>query len=74
MNALAKLESEVLSLPEDQRVALVHRVLEASDCSTREDIDAVWKNEIQTRIHLLKEGKSKRHPASDVFQELRSRF
>lgn len=74
MTALAKLESEVLNLPEDQRVALVHRVLGASDISGRGDIDALWESEIQTRIDRLKQGQSNRYSASDVFQELSHRF
>ncbi len=74
MSTLAKLEHEVLQLPEDQRIALVHRVLEVSDTSPDENVEALWQDEIVRRIELLDTGMTTRIPASEVFRELDQRL
>ena len=70
MATLAQLEHDVLQLPEDQRVALVHRVLEGSDSSGGSEVEALWNDEIVRRLDLLDKGQTKRIPISEVFREL----
>ena len=70
MATLAELEREVLQLPEEQRVALIHRVLELSEATGDSDVEAQWNDEIVRRIDLLDKGLTKRIPASEVFREL----
>ena len=70
MATLAELEREVMQLPEDQRVALIHRILEISDPTEGADVDVLWNDEIVRRIGLLDKGLTQRIPASDVFREL----
>ncbi len=70
MATLTELELEVLQLPEDQRVALVHRVLELSDQSDDTDVQSLWNDEIVRRIDLLDKGLTQRSSASEVFREL----
>lgn len=63
-----------MQLPDDQRVALIHRVLETSDPTEGEDVAALWNDEIVRRIELLDKGLTRRTPASDVFRELDQRW
>tara|TARA_B110000285_G_scaffold78883_1_gene90833 strand:- start:908 stop:1135 length:228 start_codon:yes stop_codon:yes gene_type:complete len=70
MATIAELEREVMQLPDDQRVALIHRVLETSEASDDGDVASLWNDEIVRRIHLLDKGLTQRISASDVFREL----
>lgn len=70
MATLADIEREVMQLPDDQRVALIHRVLKTSEPTEGEDVAALWNDEIVKRIKLLDKGLTERIPASDVFREL----
>lgn len=70
MATLDQLEHDVLQLPEDQRVALVHRVLEGSGSSGGSEAEALWNDEIVRRLDLLDKGQTKRIPISEVFREL----
>ncbi|MBK1791985.1 addiction module protein [Persicirhabdus sediminis] len=74
MPTIAELEREVMKLPDDQRVALIHRILETSDSTEGEDVAVLWSDEIVRRIELLDKGLTQRIPASDVFRELDQRW
>ena len=74
MATIAELEREVMQLPDDQRVALIHRVLETCDTAEGEDVAPLWNDEIVRRIELLDKGLTQRIPASDVFRELDQRL
>ncbi len=70
MATVAELEREVMQLPDDQRVALIHRVLETAEPTEGVDVSALWNDEIVRRIDLLDKGLTERIPASDVFRDL----
>jgi hypothetical protein len=70
MTTITELEREVMLLPDDQRVALIHRVLETSEPSEGEDVAVLWREEILRRIDRLDKGLTQRIPVSDVFREL----
>ena len=70
MATIAELEREVMQLPDDQRVALIHLVLETSEASDDGDVASLWNDEIVRRIDLLDKGLTQRISASDVFREL----
>lgn len=74
MVTLAELERDVLQLPEDQRIALIHRVLEESEPSGGAEVDALWNDEIARRIGLLDKGLTEKIPASEVFRELEQKL
>ena len=74
MSTIAELEREVMQLPEDQRVALVHRLLEVSEPSNEAGIQGAWNDEIARRIDRLDKGLGERIPASEVFRELDQRL
>lgn len=66
---LQSIESEVLRLPEDQRITLAHRILMSTEPFPNASIDSDWEMEIERRIVALDQGKTNRHSASDVFEE-----
>jgi len=70
MSTITELERKVLQLPENQRVALLHRVLKESEPSGEQDVQTFWDDEIVRRIDLLDNGLTQRTSASEVFREL----
>ena len=74
MHTIAELERKVMLLPEDQRVALVHRVLEVSESSKESEVQGLWNDEITRRIDRLDKGLTQRIPVSEVFRELDQRL
>ncbi|MDF7798164.1 addiction module protein [Pontiellaceae bacterium B1224] len=66
---------QALELPLDQRLAVVHRILEQSD----EYLDSAaaeheWDGVIRERIARYDAGEAKTRPASEVFDELDKRL
>ena len=74
MATLSELENEVLRLPKDQRVSLIHRILEKSELPEDSDIKNLWNAEILARIERLDANSTERHSASDVFQAIDEQF
>lgn len=74
MSTIAELENQVLELSEQERLALVNRVLERSDASDNPEVQTLWDKEILRRIELLDNGLAERIPASEVFSKLDARL
>ena len=74
MSTITELERKVMQLPEDQRVALVQRVLEVSESSKESEVQGLWNDEITRRIDRLDKGLTQRIPVSEVFRELDQRL
>ncbi|GAA5495191.1 hypothetical protein Rhal01_01366 [Rubritalea halochordaticola] len=74
MATLSELENEVLRLPKDQRVSLIHRILEKSELPENSDVKNLWNAEILDRIERLDANSTERHSASDVFQAIDEQF
>ena len=67
-----KIEQEVLSLPSDERLALVDKLISSLNLPTQVDVDKVWAKEAERRIEELDSGKVKGIPGDIVFSELRA--
>jgi len=66
---------EVLELPLDQRLTVVHRILEQSDDGLgSEEAEREWDGVIRERMERYDCGKAKARPASDVFDALDKRL
>ena len=72
--AAARLVNEVLSLPCEERIYLVDRLLESLNAPTREEIDRLWAEEAERRIDELESGKVKAIPGEQVFADTRKRL
>jgi len=70
----SKIVDDVLSLPTDQRLVLVNRILESLNVPTQPEIAALWAEEAERRIEQIEMGQVKPIPGDDVFRETRERF
>ena len=61
------------SLPIDMKIELVDRLLE-SISPTQEEIDELWKAEIERRIDDVESGGVRTIPGDEVFSKIRERF
>ncbi len=72
--ATAKLADQILSLPCEDRIYLVDRLLESLNAPSREEIDRIWAKEVERRIDDLDSGKVQAIPGEQVFAEIRQRL
>lgn len=72
--ATAKLADQVLSLPCEDRIYLVDRLLESLNAPSREAVDRLWAEEAERRIDELDSGKAETIPGEEVFAEIRKRL
>ena len=68
----AQILKEALSLPSDDRVELVDRLLASLD-TPNPDIDALWVREAEDRIDAYERGEIPAIPAKDVFDAIRKK-
>jgi putative addiction module component (TIGR02574 family) len=61
------------SLPIDLKLELVDRLL-ASISPTQNEIDELWKIEVERRIDEVESGKVELIPGDEVFAKIRQRF
>ena len=74
ITATAKLADQVLSLPCEDRIYLVDRLLQSLNAPSREEIDRLWAEEAERRIEELDSGKVEAIPGEQVFAEIRERL
>lgn len=73
--AMDQVCKEALELPLDQRMELVHRILEQSEGSLdSEQARREWDGVIRERMARYDAGQSQSRPASDVFASLDKRL
>lgn len=72
--ATGRLTDQVLSLPCEDRIYLVDRLLESLNAPSREEIDRLWAEEAERRIDELDSGKVEAIPGEQVFAEIRGRL
>jgi putative addiction module component (TIGR02574 family) len=65
---------DVLSLPTDQRLLLVNRLLESLNVPARPEVEALWAKEAERRVAQVKSGQVKPLPGEHVFAEARKRL
>ena len=69
-----KLADQILSLPCEDRVYLVDRLLQSLNAPSRKEIDQLWAEEADRRIDELDSGKVQAIPGEKVFVEIRERI
>ncbi len=72
--ATNKLEEKLLSLPCEERIYLVEKLLKSLNSPSREDVDKAWAAEAEKRIDELETGEVDGIPAEQVFREIRKRL
>ncbi len=74
MDTMNQIIQKAILLPEDQRLALAHKLLTASEPECSKDVDNTWDIEICHRIARYDRGKTHSIPVSEVFNELDRRL
>lgn len=72
--ATTKLEEKILSLPCEDRIYLVEKLLKSLNSPSSEEIDKAWAAESERRIDEIESGKVQTIPGERVFQEIRKRI
>lgn len=72
--ATNKLEEKLLSLPFEERIYLIEKLLKSLNSPSREEIDKAWAEEAERRLDELESGKVQGIPAEQVFKEIRKRL
>lgn len=72
--AAKKLVEQVLSLPCEDRIYLVDKLLESLNAPSQEEINRVWAEEAERRIDELDSGNVNPIPGEQVFTEIRKRL
>lgn len=65
---------KALSLPEDDRTALVRSLIESLDGATEEGVERAWNEEIARRIEDLDSGKAKTVAWEEIRQRVAARL
>ena len=73
-NAAIKMTDEVLSLPCEDRIYVVDKLLESLNAPTQKSVDKLWAEEVERRIDELDSGDVEAIPGEQVFAEARKRL
>jgi len=69
-----KVFKEALSLPADERVDLVEKLLTSLNLPIRPDIDRLWAEEAERRLSQIERGEVELIPGEDVFAKIRRKY
>jgi len=72
--ATTKLADKLLSLPCEDRIYLVDKLLKSLNAPSKEEVDKAWAEESERRIDELESGKVQTIPGEQVFREIRKRL
>ena len=68
-----KLFEDAVSLPVEERVKLIEKLLESTNPPEKE-IDEWWKNEAEKRVEEIESGEVDTIPGEKVFEKIKKRF
>ena len=74
MTVTAKLTEELLSLPCEDRIRIVERLLESLNAPADDEIEQAWAVEVERRLDELNSGKMRSIPGEEVFADIRHRL
>lgn len=69
-----KVFEEALSLPSDERVSLVEKLLTSLNLPIQADIDRLWVEEAERRVSQIERGDVKLIPGDEVFAKIRRKY
>jgi hypothetical protein len=71
---LAELTTDVLQLPNHQRLALAKFLLDLDEPASDSDVESVWDDEIGERVRAVDEGRASSIPYDQVLFEIENQF
>jgi putative addiction module component (TIGR02574 family) len=66
-----KVVEEALSLPSDERVSLVEKLLTSLNLPIQAEIDQLWTEEAERRVSQIERGDVELIPGDEVFAKIR---
>ena len=69
-----RVTEDALSLPADDRLILVEKLLRSLNLPIDEDIDHLWAEEAEFRISQIESGKAKLVPGEEVFAKIKEKY
>lgn len=69
-----KVFDEALSLPADDRLGLVERLLCSLNLPTQGEIDSLWAEEAERRVGEIDRGEVELIPGEKVFEKIRRKY
>ncbi|MGE0918330.1 addiction module protein [Trichlorobacter lovleyi] len=74
MATVSTIMEQVLSLPVDDRIGLVERLLLSLNLPTQAEIDRQWAAEAERRIEEIEQGTVRLIPGEQVFENIRRKY
>jgi len=72
--ATTKLADKLLSLPCEDRIYLVDKLLKSLNAPSKEEVEKAWAEESERRIDEIESGNVQTIPGEQVFREIRKRL
>jgi len=69
-----KVYEQALTLPTDDRMMLIDKLLHSTNLPTQPEIDKLWAEEVEKRCREVASGKARLVPGEEVFAKIRTRF
>jgi putative addiction module component (TIGR02574 family) len=69
-----RVTEDALSLPVDDRLILVEKLLRSLNLPIDEDIDRLWAEEAEFRISQIESDKAKLVPGEEVFAKIKDNY
>jgi len=69
-----RVTEDALSLPTENRLILVEKLLRSLNLPINEDIDRLWAEEAELRISQIDSGKAKLVPGEEVFAKIKEKY
>ena len=69
-----KVFEEALSLPSDERVSLVEKLLTSLNLPIQAEIDRLWVEEAERRVSQIERGDVELIPGDEVFAKIRRKY
>lgn len=69
-----KVFEEALSLPSDERIGLIQKLLMRLNLPIRAEIDLLWAEEAERRVSQIEQGDVELIPGDKVFARIRRKY
>lgn len=65
-----KILADALALPPTERASLIEEILSSFDFPSRQEVDALWADEVEDRIDAYERGEMSSGSAQEVFNRV----
>ena len=72
--ALADIERDIRALGDEERAALLRKLIDQLDAPSEFEVEAAWLQESERRLDEIEDGTAKTFPAGEVVKDARSRL